>query len=806
MAITIGTKLGRYEIRAKLGQGGMGEVYLAEDTQLHRRVALKILPVDVSAHPDRMRRFKQEAKAAAALSHPHIAHVYEIGEIEGVSFIAMEFVEGEALAKKISEHPLPVSELLDLAIQITEALNEAHSKGLTHRDIKPSNIVINTRGQAKLLDFGLARSQRQSDAESSPEATTQVQTADGIVMGTVMYMSPEQALGQQVDHRSDIFSMGALLYEMATARLAFSGASTTAVIDRIVHAHPDAVSRFNYAVPAELERIIRKCLEKDKNRRYQSARELLVDLENLKRDSAPVNSLPMRLTVRSRRWPSWAVALTTVLVVAMSALGIYLWRHSRTPTDVEAIDSIVVLPLVNSGGDSTVEYLSDGITESIINSLSQVPTLRVVPRVSVFRYKGIQTDPLMVARDMNVRAVLTGRITKVMDELTVQMDLIDVGQNRQLWGAKYGRKTSDILSLEDEIATQVSDKLRLNLSSDEKRQLTKRFTEDPEAYQLYLNGRYHWRKYTKDELLKSIEYFQQATAKDPRYALAYSGMADAYVVLGVMFLPPNQVFPQAKAAAQKALALDETLAAGHISMAAYKLFYEWDWRGAQTEAQRARELSVAYDKAIEVNTNYDDEHHFYCQALDALGQPQESIAEMRKALVLDPISVSMNMEIGWSYYIARDYNRAIEQCSKASEIDPHFRDAHLCTAQAYEQRRMYDQALAELKKVEDIAPDDPAFLTELGYVYGLSGRRADALKLVEQLRKISMREYVDPTFIGLIYTALGDREEAFKWLDKAYEARSSWMTWLKVEPKFDPLRSDPRFNELMHRVGIASTT
>lgn len=807
MALAAGTKLGRYEIRSQLGKGGMGEVYLALDTELDRMVALKILPAEVATNQERLRRFVQEAKAAAALKHPNIAHIYEIGEAQDRHFISMEYVEGLALSARINRRPLAVSETVHLGVQIADALDEAHSKGITHRDIKPSNIMITPRGQSKLLDFGLAKVRQSIEEENSSDATTQLKTAEGIVIGTVMYMSPEQALGQVVDHRSDIFSLGAVLYEMSTGRLPFTGSTTTEIIDRIAHSQPEAISRFNYEVPGELERIIRKCLEKDKDRRYQSARELLVDLQNLQRDSAVGGVVPQKETakktsLRQSIAQHWMLAGVALLGILLASLGIYFLTHRSQPAETGPIDSIAVLPLLNASGDANVEYLSDGITESIINSLSQLPNLRVVPRVAVFRYKGREVDPQKIGREMGVRAVLVGRVAQFGDGLSIQTDLIDVDKNSQLWGARYDRKLSDILAVQDEIANEISNKLRLRLSGEEQQQLAKHFTKNSEAYQLYLKGRYYWKKYTRDGVEKSVEYFSQAIEKDPTYALAYSGLADAYVLLGVMYVAPKEAFPKAKSAAEKALALDDTLAAGHISMGAYKLFYEWDWAGVQREAQRAKELNASYAKAIELNTNYDDEHHFYCQALDAIGKPLESVAEMRRALELDPFSISMNAEIGWSLYIARDYDQAIAQCRKAIEMDPNFVLSYICTAQSYEQKKMYDEAIADVKTAMTLAGDDPAITMELAFAYALSGRKKEAQELLNALKERSARQYLDPSLIALVHGALADKDKAFEWLEKAYDARSPWMTWLKVEPKFDSLRSDARFADLMRRVGL----
>ncbi len=490
MTIAIGTKLGRYEIRSQIGAGGMGEVYLAQDTELGRKVALKLLPRELSANQDRLRRFVQEAKAATVLNHPHIATVYEIGAADGQHFIAMEYVEGLPLSARIDGSPLDVHEVVQFGIQLAGALDEAHTKGITHRDIKPLNIMITPRGQAKLLDFGLAKVRRSIDEERASDAATELKTTEGVVVGTVMYMSPEQALGQVVDHRSDIFSMGTVLYEMATGRRPFTGSTMTGVVDQILHAEPKAVSRFNYNVPTELERIIRKCLEKDKGRRYQSARELLVDLENLKRDSAAEESIPLGkdAPIPGSKRPRIMIAGLGLLVLALAGLGIYLSQSGGRLTESGAIDSIAVLPLVNATNDANLDYLSDGITESIINSLSQLPKLRVAPRISVFRYKGREIDPMKVGRELGVRAVLTGRVVHIGGRFSIQTELVDVQTESQLWGQKYNRQLSlsEILEVEDELGSNISGGLRLTLSGEEQQQLTRHFTKSTVAYQLYL--------------------------------------------------------------------------------------------------------------------------------------------------------------------------------------------------------------------------------------------------------------------------------------------------------------------------------
>lgn len=799
------TTISHYRILSKLGEGGMGVVYLAQDLQLKRQVALKILPAELSDDGERMRRFVREAQSAAALSHPNIAHVYEVGESDGIHFIAMEYVEGESLAKKINGHPLPVDQIVSLGSAIADALDEAHAKGITHRDLKPANILVTPRGTAKLLDFGLAKIKQGADQLDYSEATTQVQTSPGLVMGTVMYMSPEQALGDSIDNRSDIFSVGIVLYEMTTGTLPFSGRTSTEIIDHIVHSEPPPISRLNYNVPIELERIIRKCLQKDRQRRYQSARELTVDLNNLGTDSVDTQVTTSGSRSRFRVSGRHALAALSLILVALiggSAVFLYQQRAQRV---TGTIDSIAVLPLVNASGDPNMEYLSDGITESIINSLAQLPNVRVSPRVAVFRYKGRTSDLQEVARTLGVRAILTGKVIEVGDKLSVQMDLIDTKSQSQLWGQKYNRKPSDILTLESEIATEISRKMAVKLSGEDQKRLATRYTEDVEAYRLYLQGRYYWKKYTRDAVEQSIHYFQQAIDRDANYALAYSGLADAYVILGILYSPPKDVFPKAKMAAEKSLRIDENLAAGHISMASVKLFYDWDWAGAKDEAQRAKDLNTAYAAAIEVNTNYDDDHHFYCEALDTLGDPEDSIAEMQRALNLDPLSLVINMEMGWSLYIDHKYDEAITQCLKVTEMDPTFVPAYACLAQAYDQKRMYNEAIAKMLKARSLQGDDPVVLMELGCAYALDGQKGEAQKIIDTLKEKSSREYIDSALIGLVYIALGKKDDAFNWLSKAFDARSAWMIWLKVDPHFDPVRSDPRFNELMKRVGITKT-
>ena len=505
--------MGRYTVRSELGTGGMGEVYLAQDTQLDRTVALKILPADFAANPERMRRFLQEARAASALNHPNAAHIYEIGEAQGTAFIAMEYIEGETLGARIISGQLRAEEIAGIGMQVADCLDVAHSKGIVHRDIKPSNIMLTTRGQVKVLDFGLAKVMRSDDEAVSSDMATQVKTSPGVVMGTIQYMSPEQALGREIDRRSDIFSLGAVLYAMATGRAPFAGTSIGETIDRILHSQPEAMARFNYELSPELERIVRKCIEKERGHRYQTARDLYNDLRALTHEQG-----------------------TTIILKPVA-------RKSRTS---RAIDSLAVLPLLNASADTGMEYLSDGITESIINALSQLPKVRVVARSTVFRYKGREVDAKEVGRELNVRAVLTGRVRHLGDVLMIGTELIDVETDAHLWGEHYNRRMSDIFEVQEEIAREISDKLRVRLTGKERKRLAKRHTENAEAYKLYLKGRFHWNKRTRENLKKGIEYFQQAIERDSNYALAFTGLADCYNSLSRFgWLSPDEAMPKA---------------------------------------------------------------------------------------------------------------------------------------------------------------------------------------------------------------------------------------------------------------------
>ncbi len=789
MTFEPGARLGPYEIEAALGAGGMGEVYRARDTRLDRTVALKILPPGMEGDPERMRRFTREARAAAALSHPNVAHIYEIDRSEGHLFIAMECVEGQRLDARIGGRPLAGADIADVAIQIADALNEAHNKGIIHRDIKPANIIVTSRGQVKVLDFGLAKIGHEARRFIRADSATQPATDVGLVLGTVRYMSPEQALGREVDHRSDIFSLGVVLYEMATGRVPFEGASTTETIEQIAHAQPEAVARFNYAVTPELERIIRKCLEKDPARRYQSARELEVDLRNFKRDSDSGVAAVSRVVSTGPRATRRIAALVTILVVVLAAVAAVvlsrLWSRS------EALDSIAVLPFVNVTRDPSVDYLADGITENLINNLSRLSGLRVVPRGVVFRYKGREPDLQAAAADLDVRAVLTGRIIQRGDTLNVQAELIDVRRLSQLWGEQYNRKLADLLGIQQEITREISARLRPKLSGEEQQRLAKQYTASSEAYQAYLKGRFYWNKRTEEGFRKGIEYFQEAINRDPGYALAYAGLADSYSLLGrYAIAPPRESYPKAKAAASKALELDDTLVEAHTSLAYVAATYDWDWTVAEREYQRAIALNPAYATA----------HHWYGLFLASMDRLDEALAELQNAQQLEPLSVIITANLARTFHFRRDYDRALEWHRKALELDPAYGEAHLRLGWTYEQKKMYAQAIAEYQRA--LTASASGGLGSLGHAYGMAGRRSDALRVLGDLQERSRQGHPVAYEIALVYLGLGDRDKTFEWLRGSCQQRQSLLVWIGVDPQFDPVRSDPRFDEILRCVGL----
>ncbi|HEX7996848.1 MAG TPA: protein kinase [Pyrinomonadaceae bacterium] len=991
MTLPTGTQLGRYEIRSPIGAGGMGEVYLAQDVQLDRPVAIKLLPPQFTEDEDRLRRFKQEARTTSALNHPNILTIFEIGEANGAHYIATEFIDGITLRERMQSTPLKLEEVLEIGIEVASALAAAHEAGIVHRDIKPENIMLRRDGYVKILDFGLAKlTEKPSSHSQTAQTFVGSNTDPGIVLGTVTYMSPEQARGLKVDGRTDIFSLGIVLYEIVAGRAPFSGATASDVLVSILDREPPPLTLSLPNLLPEMQRIISKALAKDVDERYQTIKDLQIDLRRLKQRvefeaemqrttaAVPVVSVaagtlnqtasphektiiapapsPEALQETVRLDPSQPSKPVMVHVLFMDVVGfsrlpmnrqqqllhqlqeivsntvefreaqasnqvisraagdgmalvffddpespvrcaMQISRALKERTDIplrmgintgpvfriintagerdvvgaginmaqrvmdsgdtghilvsktvadilrefgdreeklddlgEAVvkhdvkvhlfnlytdelgnpqrpskiagrttqektavhkDSLAVLPLVNASTDEGAEYLSDGITESIINNLSQLPQLKVMARHTVFRYKGREVDPQEIRRDLGVQKVMMGRVQVFGDNLIITIELVDLTDGSQLWGERYKRKSSDIFELQDEISKEISDKLKIKLTGEEKRLLTKRYTENTEAYKLYLQGRYCLGKLTREGIKKGIEKFQDAIDQDPSYALAYAGLANAYYVQSSNYLPPKQAMPKAKAAALRALEMDDSLAEAHASLALVKAFYEWDWAGAETE----------YQRAIELNPGYASAHHWYGWYLSLIGRLSEAIAQIRKAHDLDPLSLEINSDLGLSFFFAGKYEQALEQFQKALEEEPDSIWTRFFLGWSFEQMGQLEKAIAEYSRARQV-DESPLIIAALGHAYALMGRYDEAQAALNEMKELSARRHISPYLFTIIYIALGDHDRAFAELEKDYESRSEALAWLKVDPRLDPLRSDPRFTDLLRRVGL----
>lgn len=770
--------LSHYKILHKLGAGGMGEVYLAEDTRLGRRVALKVLPASYQYDPERRERFLREARAASALRSPNVAAIYDIGESDNAMFIAMEYVEGELVSNKLEAGALNFHHAIDIATQVAEALDEAHSLGIIHRDIKSSNLIVTARGLVKVLDFGLAKiTAAPSPNDDNRTAQLGLETAPGVILGTVAYMSPEQARGLEVDSRTDLFSLGVLLYEMLTASRPFEGGTTGDLLVSIL-SHEPKLSNLPASIPAEMQWVISKALRKDKGLRYQSARDFIVDLKNL------AQGVSTRVLSPGSSEANADIHIAPTIRHDSRLRDSGARRRSR-----KHIDSIAVLPLVNSSNDPEIDYLCDGITESLINALSRIPRLRVMARSTVFRYKGREVDAQRVGLELNVRAVMTGRLHTIRDHFSIGAELVDVSDGSQLWGDQYTRKLSEVLAVQDEISSDIGEKLKLKLSSGDKRRLAKQHTKNAEAYELYLKGRYHWSKWTADGFRDALSCFEQAIGKDPNFALAYSGLGETYGVLSYFNQDPAQAqgaLLKSKAYAQRALEIDESLAEAHLLIGNLAHFHEWNWPLAE------REFKIA----LQLNPNLATAHQGYSMFLMDQRKLDEAFAEMELAYQLDPLSLPVNTTMGFLLFNAGRYDESIAQLRKSlklssksqmTEADTTFQLSCQLLGACLERVGKEDEAVNEYLRMLPESAETEELIASLRRAYAESGMQGFWRKFAALAEQLTARRVIAPLFVATIYISLGEHDAAFEWMEKAFSGRSPALSHIQADPRFEPL-------------------
>lgn len=783
MALSARERLGPYEILAPIGAGGMGEVYRARDTRLNREVAIKVLPEHLAQDPEALARFQREAKAVAALAHPNILVLYDVGSAGSVHYAVTELLEGETLRERLSRGPVAWRKAAELGAAIAEGLAAAHSKGIVHQDVKPANIFLTSDGRVKILDFGLAQ-MRDSPAQS--DETVTVTEAGPAVMGTIGYMSPEQVRGEKVGTASDIFSLGCVLYEMVTARRAFTGKSATDTMAAILKEEPPALSGSGNSIAPDLDRVIERCLAKEPAQRFHSAHDLAFALRSLSSASGEQKPVSAPIGISRGR----IVAAAAALMLILAAGGFYYWRSRASGN----IDSLAVLPFVNMSGSADADWLSDGITESLIDSLSELPNLKVMSRSAVFRYKGKDADPRAIGRELGVRAVLTGRLTQHGNDLSVSAELVRVDDNTELWGDLYDRKLADALSVQRDIAAHISDKLRAKLNDAQKTQIARGQTDNPEAYELYLKGRFYAAKFDAEDLNKGLDDIRQAIALDPNYALAYDGLAYYYEIVEDLYFPVGEVMPKAKEAARKALEIDGSIAESHVQMGNIDTMYDFDWAGAERE----------YKRAIEINPNYAPAHENYAWLLTAVGRMTEAVAESRRAEQLDPLSTEIASFAGWWLYFARRYDEAVTQFGKCLDLDPNYPICHWELGQTYAEQGRFSDAIAAQAGVLKMDPRWSWASADEARAYALSGRREQAQRQLDELlaRASSKSSHVAKYALARLYAALGDKNRALDELEQSFAERSFFFDFIRSDPEMDGLRSEPRFQDLVRKMNF----